>query len=152
VRKSGEVTKLAPSINHVFDFIIDDTNVYYFDEIPGTGSFGPIALKKIPKSGGEPVTLDQGQAGWIKHLAEDSNQIYFTDISGSMPWRSETQGRVKCFRSPEGWQDISRWSTRSRDHRKRGQDRSAPQRGAREVENSHGLNFFQPALSHCFLN
>ena len=80
-KKSGEVTKLAPSINHVFEFIIDDTNVYYFDEIPGTGSFGPIALKKVPKAGGDPVTLDQGKAGWVKYLAVDSKHIYFTDIS-----------------------------------------------------------------------
>jgi hypothetical protein len=81
VKRSGEVTKLAPSINHVFEFIIDDTNVYYFDEISGTGSFGPIALKKVPKAGGDPVTVDQGKAGWVKYLAVDSNQIYFTDIS-----------------------------------------------------------------------
>ena len=80
-KKSGEVTQLAPSINHVFEFIIDDTNVYYFDEVPGTGSFGPIALKKVPKTGGDPMTLDSGEAGWIKYLAVDSKQIYFTDIS-----------------------------------------------------------------------
>lgn len=80
-KKSGEVTKLAPSINHVFEFIIDDTNVYYFDEIPGTGSFGPIASKEVAKAGGDPVTLDQGQAGWVKYLAVDSKQVYFTDIA-----------------------------------------------------------------------
>jgi len=80
-KKSGEVTQLAPSINHVFEFMIDDLNVYYFDEIPGTGSFGPISLKKVAKTGGDPVTLDQGEAGWIKYLAVDSKQIYFTDIS-----------------------------------------------------------------------
>jgi len=81
VRKTGEVTQLVPSINHVFEFIIDDRNVYYFDEIPGTGSFGPIALKKVPKAGGDPVTLDQGEAGWVKYLAVDSTQVYFTDIA-----------------------------------------------------------------------
>ncbi len=80
-KKTGEVTQLAPSINHVFEFTIDDTNVYYFDEIPGTGSFGPIALKKVPKAGGEPSTLDSGEAGWVKYLAVDAKQIYFTDIS-----------------------------------------------------------------------
>jgi hypothetical protein len=80
-RKTGEVTQLAPSINHVFEFIIDDRNVYYFDEIPGTGSFGPIALKKVPKVGGDPVTLDQGEAGWVKYIALDSTQVYLTDIS-----------------------------------------------------------------------
>jgi hypothetical protein len=80
-KKSGAVTQLAPSINHVFEFIIDDTNVYYFDEVPGTGSFGPIALKKVLKTGGDPMTLDSGEAGWIRYLAVDSKQIYFTDIS-----------------------------------------------------------------------
>lgn len=80
-RKTGEVTQLAPSINHVFEFIIDARDVYYFDEIPGTGSFGPIALKKVSKAGGNPVTLDQGEAGWVKYLAVDSTQVYFTDIS-----------------------------------------------------------------------
>jgi sugar lactone lactonase YvrE len=81
VKKTGEVVQLAPSINHVFEFTIDDANVYYFDEVPGTGSFGPIALKKVPKAGGEPLTLDSGEAGWVKYLAVDSTRIYFTDIS-----------------------------------------------------------------------
>jgi len=80
-KKTGEVAQLAPTINHVFDFIIDDANVYYFDEIPGTGSFGPIALKKVQKAGGSPSTLDQGEAGWVKFVAIDAKQIYFTDIS-----------------------------------------------------------------------
>jgi hypothetical protein len=78
---TGEVTQLSPSINHVFEFVVDYRDVYYFDEIPGTGSFGPIALKKVPKGGGNPVTLDQGEAGWVKYLAVDSTQVYFTDIS-----------------------------------------------------------------------
>lgn len=81
VKKSGEVTQLAPSINHVFEFTIDDTYVYYFDEIPGTGSFGPIALKKVAKAGGDPVTLDSGEAGWVKYVAVDATQVYFTDIA-----------------------------------------------------------------------
>ncbi len=80
-RKTGEVTQLAPSINHVFEFSTDNANVYYFDEIPGTGSFGPIALKKVPKTGGTPVTLDSGEGGWVKYLAVDLTNVYFTDIS-----------------------------------------------------------------------
>jgi len=80
-KKSGEVTQLAPSINHTMEFVIDDQNVYYFDEVPGTGSFGPVALKKVSKAGGDPVVLDQGQAGWINYLAVDSTQVFFTDIS-----------------------------------------------------------------------
>ena len=43
--------------------------------------FGPIALKNIPKAGGNPVTVDQGDAGWVKYIAVDTKQIYFTDIS-----------------------------------------------------------------------
>jgi hypothetical protein len=80
-KKDGAVTQLAPSINHTQDFVIDDTHIYYFDEVPGTGSFGPIALKKVSKAGGDPATLDSGQAGWMKYLAVDASQVYFTDIS-----------------------------------------------------------------------
>lgn len=80
-KKSGELTELAPSINHNMEFVVADGNVYYFDEVPKTGSFGPVALRRISTSGGAPVEIDQGNAGWIKHLAVDANQIYFTDIS-----------------------------------------------------------------------
>ena len=80
-KKGGEPVQIAPSINHTFEFVIDDQNAYYFDEVPGTGSFGPTALRKVSKSGGEPLTLDQGEAGWIKYLAVDANKLYFTDIA-----------------------------------------------------------------------
>lgn len=80
-KQSGEVTQLAPSINHTMEFVMDGEYVYYFDEVPKTGSFGPVALRKISKNGGEPVELDQGNAGWIRYLAFDAKQVYFTDIS-----------------------------------------------------------------------
>jgi hypothetical protein len=80
-KKSRQVTQLAPSINHTMDFVVDEANVYYFDDVPKSGSFGPVALRKILKAGGEPVEIDQGSAGWVRHLAVDSRQIYFTDIS-----------------------------------------------------------------------
>lgn len=80
-KKSGELTQIAPSINHTMEFVVDETSVYFFDEVPGTGSFGPVALRKVSKQGGEPVTLDQGEGGWLKYLAVDSKQIYFTNIS-----------------------------------------------------------------------
>src|SRR5260370_1026303 len=80
-KKSGEVTQLTPSINHTMEFMVDEANVYYFDEVPGTGSFGPVALLKVSKRGGAPITIDQGEAGWVKYLAVDSKQVYFTDIS-----------------------------------------------------------------------
>jgi hypothetical protein len=80
-RASGQLTQLAPTMNHTMEFAMDDTSIYYFDEVPGTGSFGPVALKKVAKSGGDPMTLDQGEAGWIKYLAVDQKQVYFTDIS-----------------------------------------------------------------------
>jgi hypothetical protein len=80
-RKTGELTKLAPSINHTMEFVLDDTNVYYFDNVRGQGSFGPVALMKVLRNGGTPVEIDRGNAGWIDHLAVDSKQIYFTDIS-----------------------------------------------------------------------
>jgi hypothetical protein len=80
-RATGELTQLAPAINHTMEFTMDETSIYYFDEVPGTGSFGPVALRKVAKAGGDPLTLDQGEAGWIKYLAVDQKQVYFTDIS-----------------------------------------------------------------------
>jgi hypothetical protein len=80
-RKTGELSQLAPSINQTMEFVIDDSNVYYFAQVGGPGSFGPVALMKISKNGGAPVEIDRGNAGWIGHLAVDSKQIYFTDIS-----------------------------------------------------------------------
>lgn len=80
-KRSGEVTQITPAINHTMDFVFDGEYFYYFDEVPKTGSFGPVALRKISKNGGEPVELDRGDAGWIRYLAFDSKQIYFTDIS-----------------------------------------------------------------------
>jgi hypothetical protein len=80
-RKTGELSQLAPSINHTMEFVVDDTAVYYFDNVRGQGSFGPVALMKVPRNGGPPVELDRGTAGWINHLAVDARQVYFTDIS-----------------------------------------------------------------------
>lgn len=80
-RKTGELSQLAPSMNHTMEFAIDETYVYYFAEVTGQGSFGPVALMKVPRNGGTPVEIDRGDAGWIKHLAVDAKQIYFTDIS-----------------------------------------------------------------------
>jgi hypothetical protein len=80
-RKTGELSQLTPSINHTMEFAIDDAYVYYFAEVTGQGSFGPVALMKISKNGGMPSEIDRGNAGWIKHLAVDERQIYFTDIS-----------------------------------------------------------------------
>ena len=48
-KKSGELTQIAPSINHTMEFVVDETSVYFFDEVPGTGSFGPVALRKVSK-------------------------------------------------------------------------------------------------------
>jgi len=79
-RKTGELSQLAPSINHTMEFVIDETNVYYFAEAAGPGS-SAVVLMKISKNGGTPVEIDRGNAGWIKHLAVDAKQIYFTDIS-----------------------------------------------------------------------
>jgi len=80
-KQSGEATQLAASINHVMDFVADGENIYYFNNVPGKGSFGPIALMKVSKAGGGPVELDQGEGGWIRYLAVDAKQVYFTDIA-----------------------------------------------------------------------
>lgn len=80
-KKTGELTQLTPSINHTMGLILDEANIYYFDYVPGKGSFGPVALMKVSKAGGDPVIIDQGEAGWIKYLAVDEKRVYFTDIS-----------------------------------------------------------------------
>ena len=81
LKKNGEPTQLAPSIDHTLEFIIDETNVYYFDYVPNTGSFGPDAIRRVAKGGGDSAALDQGNPAWAKYLAIDAKQIYFTDIS-----------------------------------------------------------------------
>ncbi|CAN5468054.1 hypothetical protein BH10CHL1_BH10CHL1_30070 [soil metagenome] len=80
-KNTKTLTQLAPSINWTFDFVADDAYVYYFTEDKGGGSFGPIILQKVAKQGGEPITLDKGSAGWVKYVAFDQAQLYFTDIA-----------------------------------------------------------------------
>ncbi len=42
---------------------------------------GTVALRKVFRNGGEPVMLDHGRAGWVKYIAADKTQVYFTDIA-----------------------------------------------------------------------
>lgn len=77
----GESEKIIPNAPKPDEIVMDDGYIYYFDHVPISGSFGPVALRKVPKNGGEPVELDQGNAGWINYLAFDAKQVYFTDIS-----------------------------------------------------------------------
>ena len=79
-KKTGDVKELA-SINHTMEFAVSDGWVYHFHDVAGEGSFGPVVLLRVATSGGYVVELDQGNAGWIKHLAVDDKQVYFTDIS-----------------------------------------------------------------------
>lgn len=79
-KTGGEAIQIAPGINHTRSFVLDELYVYYFDEEKGYGSFGPIALRKVSKQGGEPVTLDIGSAGWIDHIDVDDKQVYFTNL------------------------------------------------------------------------
>ena len=80
-KKGGAPAQIAPAINHTFEFAVDEANVYYFDNEPGGGMIGTVALRKASKDGGEPVMLDHGRAGWVKYIAVDKTQIYFTDIA-----------------------------------------------------------------------
>jgi hypothetical protein len=80
-KKGGAPTQIAPAVNHTMEFALDDTSVYYFDNEPGGGLTGAVALRKVSKNGGEPVPLDHGAAGWVKYLAVDKAQAYFTDIA-----------------------------------------------------------------------
>jgi sugar lactone lactonase YvrE len=80
-KHGGAVIQLAAAINHTQQFVVDEANVYYFADFEDMGSFPPVALMRVPKSGGDPVTIDQGSAGWVNYLAVDGAQVYFTDIS-----------------------------------------------------------------------
>jgi len=80
-KKGGTPMQIAPGVNHTFEFVVDDANVYYFDNEPGGGMVGTVALRKVSKSGGEPVMLDHGQPGWVRFIAVDKTQVYFTDIA-----------------------------------------------------------------------
>jgi sugar lactone lactonase YvrE len=86
-KKTGDVAGIAPSANYTMEFVVDNANVYFFDDVRGQGSFGPVALLKVAKNESRdvlsitPTVIDQGTAGWIKHLAVDGGHVYFTDIS-----------------------------------------------------------------------
>lgn len=80
-KQSGETKTVVGSANHTMEFVVGERDIYYFDDVPKSGSFGPVALLKISKQGGDAITLDQGTAGWVRHLAINSEKVYFTDIS-----------------------------------------------------------------------
>jgi hypothetical protein len=61
--------------------VVDDASVYYFDDEPGGGMIGTVALRKVSKNSGEPVMLDHGRAGWVRFIAVDKSQVYFSDIA-----------------------------------------------------------------------
>ena len=85
-KKGGVPEQIAPAINHTFEFVADDANIYYFDNYPfdsesGGRMIGTVALLRTSKNGRETVILDHGQAGWVRFIAVDKTQIYFTDIA-----------------------------------------------------------------------
>lgn len=80
-KRTSQVRTLGASINHTMEFALSDGWVYYFSDVQGEGSFGPVACLRVATSGGNVVEIDRGDAGWVKHLAVDAKQIYFTDIS-----------------------------------------------------------------------
>jgi sugar lactone lactonase YvrE len=80
-KKGGAPTQIAPAMNHTFDFVLDDANIYYFDNEPGGGMIGTVVLLKVSKNGGESSILDHGRAGWVRFIAVDKTHVYFTDIA-----------------------------------------------------------------------
>jgi hypothetical protein len=80
-KRGGAPTQIGLAINHTFEFVVDDANIYYFDNEPGGGMIGTVALLRTAKNGRETVILDHGQAGWVRFLAVDKTQVYFTDIA-----------------------------------------------------------------------
>src|ERR1043166_7035725 len=79
VTKTGAALELATSINYTMKFLADETNVYYFDDVRGQGSFGPVALMKVPKNGGPWVEIDTGNAGWVSHQNRSSPGTCYVD-------------------------------------------------------------------------
>lgn len=73
-KDGGEAVKLAPEINHVHKFYVDESNVYF---IKNEGSFDN-SLNKVSKNGGEIVKID---SGYSSSFTIGKNSIFVTDIS-----------------------------------------------------------------------
>lgn len=74
-KKGGEPVQLAKSINFVFDFEIDESNVYFIDN----GNYGDVDyyICKVSKNGGEVTKLD---GGYLQKFTVGKTHIYFDDI------------------------------------------------------------------------
>lgn len=73
--KGGEPIKIAPSINSVKDFELDENNIYFVEN----GNYGgpDYYLCKVSKNGGEVVRLD---GGYLNQFTVGKNHIYFNDV------------------------------------------------------------------------
>ncbi len=72
-KTGGEPVTLVKRIS-AMPFVVDDANVYFFNE----GGLTTTALNKVPKDGGEPVSLDSGYASG--GLALGGDKIYFASL------------------------------------------------------------------------
>ena len=75
-KAGGTPVKLAPAINTTYEIGIDSEFVYYFDD-----EGKDIALRKVAKAGGTPITLDSGSGGWIGSLVVRQHALFFQGIS-----------------------------------------------------------------------
>lgn len=74
-KKGGEAIQLAPSINTVKEFELDENNIYFVDN--GNYSGPDYYLCKVSKNGGEVVRLD---GGYLNQFTVGKNHIYFNDV------------------------------------------------------------------------
>src|SRR5258708_6254841 len=80
-KKSGAPKQIAPAINHTFEFVADDASIYYFDDEPGGGIIGTVALRKAPKSDGDPRMAGHGRPGRGEQIHAGKNKRHFHDPS-----------------------------------------------------------------------
>lgn len=73
-KSGGDATKIAPEINHTYQFHVDESNIYF---ILNEGML-EYSLNKIPKNGGEIVKIE---SGYSKSFNVGKNEIFVTDIS-----------------------------------------------------------------------
>lgn len=74
IAKSGGSHQLIAKTLSLKQFVIDDSDVYFFDE----ADMSSDALCRVPKTGGDVVVLDTGYAGGA--MAQNKTHIFFSSL------------------------------------------------------------------------